>query len=146
MKNFEEIFHSSGEVSAKRLGSNLQKKLTRKPLVVCFISVSLQLYFFPSCDCIAIDPGKREICIHVSVMYSHPFPSMLMTVLRRIHVRNAKLSLKCLRLFCRVGKPWMYEGGDGKNCKTFPHIPDEPSKLQNFSPSKLLSFTVYFCL
>ena len=31
----------------------------------------------------------------------------------------------------------MYEGGDGKNCKTFPRIPDEPSKPQNFSPSKL---------
>ena len=39
----------------------------------------------------------------------------------------------------RVGKPWTYEGGDGKNHETFPHIPDEPNKLQNFSPSKLLS-------
>jgi len=36
----------------------------------------------------------------------------------------------------------MYKGGDGKNRETFPHIPDEPSKLRNFSPSKLLSFTV----
>ena len=31
-------------------------------------------------------PKKREICTHVSVMYTPPFPSMLMTVLRRIHV------------------------------------------------------------
>ena len=29
-----------------------------------------------------------------------------------------------------------------ENCETFPRIPDEPSKLRNFSPSKLLSFTV----
>ena len=29
----------------------------------------------------------------------------------------------------------MHEGGDGKNRKTFPCIPDEPSKPQNFSPS-----------
>ena len=29
-----------------------------------------------------------------------------------------------------------------KFMKTFPHIPDEPSKPRNFSPSKLLSFTV----
>jgi len=36
----------------------------------------------------------------------------------------------------------MYEGGDGKNCETFPRIPDEPSKPRNFSPSKLLSFMV----
>jgi len=36
----------------------------------------------------------------------------------------------------------MYEGGDGKNHETFPYIPDEPSKPRNFSPSKLLSFTV----
>ena len=36
-------------------------------------------------------PGKREICTHVSVMYSCPFPSRLMTVLRRTHVRNVKL-------------------------------------------------------
>ena len=36
----------------------------------------------------------------------------------------------------------MYEGGDGKNRETFPHIPDEPSKPQNFSPLKLLLFTV----
>ena len=27
----------------------------------------------------------------------------------------------------------MYEGGDGKNRETFPHIPDEPSKPRNFS-------------
>ena len=40
----------------------------------------------------------------------------------------------------------MYEGGDGKNRKTFPHIPDEPNKPQNFSPLKLLSFTVYCVL
>ena len=33
----------------------------------------------------------------------------------------------------------MYEGGDGKIAKL---LSDEPSKLQNFSPSKLLSFTV----
>jgi len=26
----------------------------------------------------------------------------------------------------------MYEGGHGKNYKTFPHIPDEPSKPRNF--------------
>ena len=36
----------------------------------------------------------------------------------------------------------MYEGGNGKNRKTFPCIPDEPSKPRNFSPSKLLLFTV----
>ena len=36
----------------------------------------------------------------------------------------------------------MYESSDGKNHETFPHIPDEPSKPRNFSPSKLLSFTV----
>ena len=38
----------------------------------------------------------------------------------------------------------MCEGGDGngKNRETFPRIPDEPSKPRNFSPSKLLSFTV----
>ena len=36
----------------------------------------------------------------------------------------------------------MYEDGDGKNRETFPHIPDEPSKLPDFSPSKLLSFMV----
>jgi len=36
----------------------------------------------------------------------------------------------------------MYEGGDGQNRKTFPYLPDEPSKPQNFSPSKLLLFTV----
>ena len=36
----------------------------------------------------------------------------------------------------------MYEGGDGKkNRETFPHIPVEPSKPQNFSPSK--PFVVY---
>ena len=35
----------------------------------------------------------------------------------------------------------MYEGGDGKNRKTFPRISDEPSKPQNFSPSK--TFVVY---
>ena len=39
----------------------------------------------------------------------------------------------------------MYEGGDGKNRDTFPHIPDKPSKLRNFSPLKLLSFTVFNC-
>ena len=39
----------------------------------------------------------------------------------------------------------MYEGGDGKNHETFPRIPDELNKPQNFSPSKLLSFTVYDC-
>ena len=32
----------------------------------------------------------------------------------------------------RVGKSWMYEGGDEKNRETFPHIPDEPSKPWNF--------------
>jgi len=37
----------------------------------------------------------------------------------------------------------MHEGGDGKNCKTFRCIPDEPSKPQNFSPSKLLLFMVF---
>ena len=36
----------------------------------------------------------------------------------------------------------MNGGGDGKNHETFPRIPDEPSNPQNFSPSKLLSFTV----
>jgi len=36
----------------------------------------------------------------------------------------------------------MYEGDDGKNRETFPRIPDEPSKPRNFSPLKLLSFTV----
>ena len=45
--------------------------------------------------------------------------------------------------FCSSESSDMYEGGDGKNRKTFPRIPDEPSKLRNFSPSKLLSFTVY---
>jgi len=30
-----------------------------------------------------------------------------------------------------------------KNRETFPHIPDESSKLRNFSPSKLLSFMVF---
>ena len=38
----------------------------------------------------------------------------------------------------------MYKG-DGKNCKTFPHILDEPSKPRNFPPLKLLLFTVYEC-
>ena len=37
----------------------------------------------------------------------------------------------------------MCEGGHGKNRETFLHIPDEPSKPRNFSPSKLLLFTVY---
>ena len=36
----------------------------------------------------------------------------------------------------------MYEGGDGKNRETFLRIPDESSKPRNFSPSKLLPFTV----
>ena len=36
----------------------------------------------------------------------------------------------------------MYEGGDGKNREAFPYISDEPSKPLNFSPSKLLLFTV----
>jgi len=30
-----------------------------------------------------------------------------------------------------------------KNHKIFSHLPDEPSKLRNLSPLKLLSFTVY---
>ena len=44
--------------------------------------------------------------------------------------------------FCSSESSDMYEGGDGKNCKTFPCIPDKPSKLRNFSPLKLLSFMV----
>ena len=36
----------------------------------------------------------------------------------------------------------MYEGGDGKYRKIFPPYLMNPSKPQNFSPSKLLSFTV----
>ena len=44
--------------------------------------------------------------------------------------------------FCSSESSDVHEGGDGKNRETFPCIPDEPSKPQNFSPSKLLSFTV----
>ena len=44
--------------------------------------------------------------------------------------------------FCSSESSDMYEGGDGNNRETFPRIPDEPSKPRNFSPSKLLSFTV----
>ena len=54
-------------------------------------------------------------------------------------------------VFVELENNGLYEGGGGKNCETFSHIPDEPSKLRNFSPSKLLSFTVpssgeVFCL
>ena len=45
--------------------------------------------------------------------------------------------------FCFSESSDMYEGGDRKNRVTFPRIPDELSKPRNFSPSKLLSFTVH---
>ena len=47
------------------------------------------------------------------------------------------------KVFVQMLVAVLYEGGDGKNRETFPRIPDEPSKPRNFSPSKLMSFTVY---
>jgi len=47
--------------------------------------------------------------------------------------------------FCSSESSDMYKGGDGKNREIFPRIPDEPSKPRNFSPSKLLPFTVGNC-
>ena len=65
-----------------------------------------------------------------------------MTVLRRIHVSNAKLSLKSSCFVEFENHEYNYEGGDGKIREIFPRIPDEPRKPRNFSPSKLLSFKV----
>jgi len=58
----------------------------------------------------------------------------------RIFIKPQKFSLLN---FCSSESSDLYEGGDGKNRKTFPRIPDKPSKPRNFSPLKLLSFTVY---
>ena len=71
------------------------------------------------------------------------FPVRKLSRFSRIFIKPRKFSLLN---FCSSESSDMYEGGDGKNRETFPRIPDEPSKPRNFSPSKLLSFTVVYLI
>ena len=77
----------------------------------------------------------------ISTVNNKSFTVRKLSRFSQIFIKPRKFSLLN---FCSSESSDMYEGGDGKNRKTFPRIPDEPSKPRNFSPSKLLSFTVYY--
>ena len=68
-KIFPQQWQRFQKLSAKRLGSNLQKKLTRQWLAICFISDSLQLYLF-SCDCMVILESVKSAYTCVSIVLS----------------------------------------------------------------------------
>ena len=91
-------------------------------------------------------PGKREICTHISVMYSRPFPSLLMTAptfednsfeehetFVEIHAA-VFLDWKTINLW-----RWWW-----KKPQNFLYLPEKCNKLQNFLRSKLLSFMVQY--
>ena len=75
-------------------------------------------------------------------MYSRPFPSKLMTVLRRIHVRNAKLLLKSRNCFVELENHECMKMVMENIAKVFPAYLMNPANRETFHPRNL-SFTVY---
>ena len=124
-KNLEGFWNARG------LGSNLQKKLTRKRLATHFISalglISTVALLLPAPP---VTGHLGKLLTLVSVMYSCPFMSLLMTVPKTIHVRSINFCWNVHSCFVELKNCERMKMVMDKISKLFPHT----SKLWNLSP------------